>query len=281
MNRPAKQTITVDKMSIGANYPLAFILGPCVVESEKIILFTAEKIRHLADRIDHPVIFKASYEKANRTSIKSFAGVGFEKALAILGRVKNEFALPIITDIHTTEEIPAVAEVADILQIPAFLCRQTKLIEAAARTGLPLNIKKGQFLSPSDTEHVAEKAAAGSGGVMFTERGTTFGYGDLVVDFRGLAMIRQRGYPVCFDASHSVQKPGAAGGHSGGAREFLLPLARAAAAVGIDALFCEVHPDPASAKSDKDTQWPLDRIDELVDTVLAIDQARRDVEKQP
>lgn len=275
-----KQTITVGNMPIGADHPLTFILGPCVVESEQMILATAERVRRLADRVKHPVIFKASYEKANRTSIKSFTGVGFADALAILARVKKEFDLPIITDIHTTEEIPAVAAVADILQIPAFLCRQTKLIETAAKTGLPLNIKKGQFLSPSDTKHVANKAASGSGGVMFTERGTTFGYGDLVVDFRGLTMIRQLGYPVCFDASHSVQKPGAADGRSSGAREFLLPLARAAAAVGIDALFCEVHPDPASAKSDKDTQWPLDRIDELVDTVLTIDRARRGMENQ-
>jgi 2-dehydro-3-deoxyphosphooctonate aldolase (KDO 8-P synthase) len=267
------RTIKIGKYSLGAGHPLNFILGPCVVESEKITLTIAERLRGLADRLKIPVIFKASYQKANRTSIKSFAGLDFDEALAILAKVKEQFGLPVLTDIHTTQEIPAVADVADCLQIPAFLCRQTQLIAQAAKTDLPLNIKKGPFLTPTDMRHAAEKAKAGAGGVMFTERGTTFGYGDLVVDFRGLVIMRQLGYPVCYDASHSVQKPGAAGGSSGGAREFILPLARAAAGVGIDALFCEVHPDPPSALSDAATQWPLDRVEELMENVLAVQRA--------
>jgi len=266
-------TISIGGVPIGVGNPLAFILGPCVVESEQTTLRIAEKVRALADRLKVPAVFKASYEKANRTSGDSFSGMDFATALAILRKVKAEFNLPILTDIHTTEEIPEVAQVADCLQIPAFLCRQTRLVVEAARTGLPLNIKKGQFLSPGDARHIAEKTKGGKGGVMFTERGTTFGYGDLVVDFRGLVIIRELGYPVCFDASHSVQKPGGAGGRSGGAREFLLALARAACAVGIDALFCEVHPDPQHALSDPDTQWPLDRLEELINQALAIHQA--------
>ena len=266
-------TIRIGGIPVGGGNPLAFILGPCVVESEKTTLHIAGKLRALADQMKIPVIFKASYEKANRTNGISFSGLQFADALAILGKAKTEFGLPILTDIHSPDEIPDVADVADCLQIPAFLCRQTKLIVEAARTGLPLNIKKGQFLSPADARHIAEKAKDGTGGVMFTERGTTFGYGDLVVDFRGLVIIRELGYPVCFDASHSVQKPGGAGGRSGGTREFLLPLARAACAVGIDALFCEVHPDPATALSDADTQWPLDRVEELINQVLTVHHA--------
>ncbi len=267
------RTIKIGKYSLGAGHPLSFILGPCVVESEKITLTIAERLRGLADRLKVPIIFKASYQKANRTSINSFAGLDFDEALAILAKVKEQFGLPVLTDIHTIQEIPAVANVADCLQIPAFLCRQTQLITQAAKTGLPLNIKKGPFLTPIDMQHAAEKAKAGTGGVMFTERGTTFGYGDLIVDFRGLVIMRELGYPVCYDASHSVQKPGAARGSSGGAREFILPLARAAAGVGIDALFCEVHPDPPSALSDAATQWPLDRVEELMENVLAVQRA--------
>jgi len=267
------KTIKIDGRPIGGGNPLALILGPCVIESEKTTLQAAEKIRTVADRIPNPVIFKSSYEKANRTSLDSFVGLEFDEALAILAKVKSEYGLPVLTDIHTTDEIPAVAKVADCLQIPAFLCRQTQLIVQASQTGLPLNIKKGQFLSPGDARHIADKAKSGFGGVMFTERGTTFGYGDLVVDFRSLVIIREMGYPVCFDASHSVQKPGAAGGRSGGAREFLLPLLRGACAVGIDAVFCETHPNPASALSDMETQWPLNQLDELVDQALAIHHA--------
>jgi len=267
------KTIKIGGRPIGGGHPLALILGPCVIESEKTTLKTAEKIRTLADRIPNPVIFKSSYEKANRTSLDSFVGLEFHEALGILAKVKSEFELPILTDVHTTDEIPAVAKVADCLQIPAFLCRQTQLIVQASQTGLPLNIKKGQFLSPGDTRHIADKAKSGFGGVMFTERGTTFGYGDLVADLRSLVIIREMGYPVCFDASHSVQKPGAAGGRSGGARKFLLPLLRGACAVGIDAVFCETHPDPANALSDMETQWPLNRLDELVDQALAIHHA--------
>ncbi len=262
------RSITIGDISVGADHPLVFILGPCVVESETTTLAVAEEIRRLADELKFPVILKASFRKANRTSSQSFSGLEFSEALRILRTAKERYQLPILTDLHEKDEIEPVGAVADCLQIPAFLCRQTALIVAAAQTNLPLNIKKGQFLTPDDMAHAAHKAASGgSGGVLFTERGTTFGYGDLVVDFRGLTVMRHLGYPVCYDASHSVQKPGAAGGRSGGAREFLLPLARAAAAVGIDALFCETHPNPEQALSDPQTQWPLERLGELIEQV--------------
>ncbi len=272
------RSITIGDIPVGIQHPLAFILGPCVVESEATTFAVAEEVRRLADALKVPAIFKASYRKANRTSGSSFAGLDFPASLEILRGVKERFQLPVLTDIHSTDEIGPVAEVVDCLQIPAFLCRQTALIVAAAQTNLPVNIKKGQFLTPDDMAHAAEKAASGgSGGVLFTERGTTFGYGDLVVDYRGLVIMRELGYPICFDASHSVQKPGAASGRSGGAREFLLPLARAAAAVGIDALFCETHPNPAEALSDPMTQWPLDRLPQLIEQVREIHLGERNL----
>ncbi len=218
-------------------------------------------------RRNRSIVFKGSYIKANRLRGDSYQGPGLDAGLRILEAVKKTTGLPVTTDVHTVEEARTAAQVVDMLQIPAFLCRQTDLVVAAAQTGKPINIKKGQFLAPADMAHIANKAvAAGNAQVMLTERGSTHGYGDLIVDFRSLPIMRASGFPVCYDASHSVQSPGSAGGTSGGKREFLLPLLRAALAVGVEAVFCEVHPDPSQAKSDRETQWPLDRVDTLFDS---------------
>lgn len=241
---------------------LFLIAGPCLVESEELVLTTAGRLHLLAERFGFPLIFKASYRKANRLSGNSFSGIGDDRALRILERVRTEFGLPVLTDIHETSEAAIAAEVCDVLQIPAFLCRQTDLIVAAAATGKAVNIKKGQFLAPEDMGHIAQKAVmAGNSNIMLTERGTTFGYRDLVVDYRSLIKMRATGHLVVFDATHSVQQPGGQGGSSGGAREFVMPLTRAAIAVGIDGLFFETHPDPSQAKSDSATQMPLAEVE--------------------
>lgn len=245
---------------------LLWILGPCVLESRDMALQVAEQLASAAARDHRAIVFKGSYIKANRLRGDSYQGPGLEEGLRILESVKTSSGLPVTTDVHTVEEARATAEIVDLLQIPAFLCRQTDLVVAAAMTGKPINIKKGQFLAPSDMAHIADKAvSAGNAKVMLTERGSTHGYGDLIVDFRSLPIMRAAGFPVCYDASHSVQSPGSAGGASGGKREYLLPLLRAALAIGVDAVFCEVHPDPALAKSDRETQWPLDQLESLFD----------------
>jgi 2-dehydro-3-deoxyphosphooctonate aldolase (KDO 8-P synthase) len=250
---------------------LALIAGPCAVESEDIVFKAAESIASVRDKYKIPVVFKSSYKKANRLSGGSFSTIGIGKALSILQGVKRKYGFPILTDVHTTEEIEAAIEVADCLQIPAFLCRQTELVEAAAKTMLPVNIKKGQFLAPEDMKPIAEKAVAvGNKKVLITERGTSFGYRDLVVDYRGLVIMAEFGYPIIFDCTHSVQKPGASGGTSGGDSRFILPLARAAVAVGVDAIFIETHPDPKNALSDKDCQLPTDKLAALVENILSL-----------
>jgi 2-dehydro-3-deoxyphosphooctonate aldolase (KDO 8-P synthase) len=255
----------VGKLIVGSN-ELVWILGPCVLESEEVAMNVADQLATASARDRRSIIFKGSYVKANRLRSDSYQGPGLEEGLRLLEKVRNAAGLPVTTDVHTVEEARAAADVVDLLQIPAFLCRQTDLVVAAAKTGKPVNIKKGQFLAPADMAHIADKAVkAGNDRVMLTERGSSHGYGDLIVDFRSLPIMRATGCPVCFDASHSVQTPGSAGGASGGKREFLLPLLRAALAVGIDAVFCEVHPDPANAKSDRDTQWPLNGLVELFD----------------
>jgi 2-dehydro-3-deoxyphosphooctonate aldolase (KDO 8-P synthase) len=224
----------------------------------------AERLSQEVRKSNRQIIFKASYAKANRLRADSYSGVGIDEGLRILGKVRSNLGLPITTDVHSPAEAQTAAAVVDLIQIPAFLCRQTDLVVGAASTGKPINIKKGQFVSATDMTHIADKAVrAGNDKIILTERGTTFGYGDLVVDFRSLPLMRESGFPVCYDASHSVQTPGSAGGRSGGRREFLMPLLRAALAVGVDAVFCEVHPNPEKALSDRDTQWPLDRVDEL------------------
>ena len=273
MNIPETKSIAIGAIHIGGNHPLVIIAGPCVVESREMIFQTAGIIRSIADRHQIPFIFKSSYRKANRTSARSFASIGDENALQILTEVKREFGVPILTDIHSPAEATRAAEVADVLQIPAFLCRQTELLEAAGRTGKAVNIKKGQFVAPDDMHLAAEKVAAtGNNSILLTERGTTFGYHNLVVDMRSLPIMRNSGYPVVLDVTHSVQLPGGAKDRSGGQPEFIFPIARAGVAAGCDAIFIETHPNPAEAFSDAASQLPLELLEELVKQVKAIDE---------
>lgn len=247
------------------------IAGPCVIESEQLCLDVAGQVRSLAEKYDLPYIFKSSYRKANRTSAGSYAGPGLDRGLEILEKVKAELDIPILTDVHETAEIRSVAKVADVLQIPAFLCRQSDLVVQAAATGKWVNIKKGQFLAPDDMAKVAAKA--GSDRVMLTERGTTFGYHNLVVDFRSLMIMRETGHKIVYDATHSLQLPGGGGTVSAGQPEFAVPMARAAMAVGIDGLFVETHPKPGEALCDTGIQLELNRMDDLLESVLAIRDA--------
>ncbi|HOJ19289.1 MAG: 3-deoxy-8-phosphooctulonate synthase [Ignavibacteriales bacterium] len=256
--------IKVDKIPIGDGSPLVLIAGPCVVEGRDMILNTAERIKEIAERCNYPYIFKSSYKKANRTNVSSFTTIGEKEALEILREVKETLHVPIITDVHTVEEVESAAEYADILQIPAFLCRQTDLLIAAGKSGRVVNIKKGQFLAPEDMKQVSDKVAStGNNQIMLTERGTTFGYHNLVVDMRSLVIMRETGYPVVMDATHSVQLP-SQGTVSGGQPKFIKPLAKAAVAVGVDALFLEVHPEPSKALSDAGSQLSLDELEPLL-----------------
>jgi 2-dehydro-3-deoxyphosphooctonate aldolase (KDO 8-P synthase) len=264
--------IRIEDCKIGGGNPLVLIAGPCVVENEKLILKTAEAIKEITSELDIPYIFKSSYKKANRTSLDSFSGIGDKEALAVLAKVKKELKVPVITDVHSAGEISDAAEVVDILQIPAFLCRQTELLIAAGKSGKAVNIKKGQFLAPEDMKFAAEKVAStGNKNILLTERGTTFGYHNLVVDMRSLIIMKEIGYPVVMDATHSVQLP-SKGDKSGGQPAFIKPLARAAAAVGIDALFLEVHPDPKNAMSDAASQLRLDELKDILIEVRKIDR---------
>jgi 2-dehydro-3-deoxyphosphooctonate aldolase (KDO 8-P synthase) len=269
--------VIVEHITIGGGAPLVLFAGPCVVETREITLHTAERVKSSADKYRIPAVFKSSYKKANRTSGGSFTGLEMDKALAILSEVKRDFGLPILTDIHTENEANVAAEVADILQIPAFLCRQTELLHAAARTGKAVNIKKGQFVAPGDMKFAAEKVTnAGNRRVLLTERGTTFGYHNLIVDMRSLKIMRDLGFPVIFDATHSVQLPSKnSSGSSSGTPEFILPLARAAVAAGCDGLFLEVHPDPPRALSDAGSQLNLDLLDEVLLQVTTLDEVVR------
>jgi 2-dehydro-3-deoxyphosphooctonate aldolase (KDO 8-P synthase) len=263
-----KKRFKIGQIEIGSGRPF-IIAGPCAVESEQIAFAAAEEICRVSKKYSIPFVYKSSYTKANRLSGQSFSSIGMAESIRILQKVKRQFGIPLLTDVHTVEDVSKAAETADCLQIPAFLCRQTDLVQAAAKTGLPINIKKGQFMAPEDMAQIAAKAkAVGNDMVMLTERGTTFGYHDLVVDFRGLVIMAQSGYPVVFDCTHSVQKPGSAGGSSGGAPEYILPLAKAAVAVGVDGLFIETHPDPANAKSDKDCQLKLTLLEDFVTNIL-------------
>jgi 2-dehydro-3-deoxyphosphooctonate aldolase (KDO 8-P synthase) len=257
----------------GLDQPFFLIAGPCVVESEQLQMDVAGKLKEMTAELGIPFIFKSSYDKANRSSGKSFRGPGMEKGLEILGKVKRELGVPVLTDVHTEEEIAAVAKVVDVLQTPAFLCRQTDFIHAVARAGKPVNIKKGQFLAPGDMKNVVDKArdASGSDNIMVCERGASFGYNNLVSDMRSLAIMRETGCPVVFDATHSVQLPGGQGTSSGGQREFVPVLARAAVATGVAGVFMETHPDPAKALSDGPNAWPLPRMKELLATLRDID----------
>lgn len=250
------------------------IAGPCVVEGEEITLRIAEEINNVCQELDIPFYFKASYKKANRSSLNSFTGIGDEAALAILAKVKSEFGLPIVTDIHSEPEAAWAAQVADVLQIPAFLCRQTDLLVAAARTGCIVNIKKGQFLSPEAMRFAVEKVrAAGNEQVLITERGTTFGYTDLVVDFRGIKELKNNGCPVVFDATHSLQQPNQPKGVTGGRPDLIETMAKAAIAVGFDGLFMETHPEPSKALSDGANMLPLNQLRPLLEKLIRIRRA--------
>ena len=258
---------------VGLDKPLFVIAGPCVVESQELALDTAGELKRICADLDMPFIYKSSYDKANRSSVKSFRGLGMERGLEILGEVRRQVGVPVLTDVHEIEDIAAVAAAVDVLQTPAFLCRQTDFISAVASAGRPVNIKKGQFLAPGDMKNVVEKARAASGtdNVMVCERGVSFGYNNLVSDMRSLAIMRESGCPVVFDATHSVQLPGGLGNASGGQREFVPVLARAAVASGIAGLFMETHPDPAKALSDGPNAWPLKHMRALLETVKALD----------
>jgi 2-dehydro-3-deoxyphosphooctonate aldolase (KDO 8-P synthase) len=258
---------------VGLYRPLFLIAGPCVVESRQLALDTASALKALCAEAGVPFIYKSSYDKANRSSGKSFRGVGIEEGLKILAEVRERIGVPVLTDVHTIDEIQMVAEVVDVLQTPAFLCRQTDFIHAVARIGKPVNIKKGQFLAPQDMKHVVEKArdASGRDNIMVCERGVSFGYNNLVSDMRSLAIMRETGCPVVFDATHSVQLPGGQGTRSGGQREFVPVLARAAVATGVAGVFMETHPDPAQALSDGPNAWPLPLMRGLLRTLKEID----------
>lgn len=268
--------IRIKKIVITDRSPFVLIAGPCVIETEKIAFQTAEEIVKITDELGIPYIYKSSYLKANRQSLDSYTGPGLEQGLKILAAIKQQFDLPILTDIHTAGEAQAVAEVADVLQIPAFLCRQTDIVVAAAKTGRPINIKKGQFMAPEDMGPIAAKAEqSGNAQILLTERGATFGYHNLVVDFRSLVIMRQLGYPVVFDATHSLQLPGAGQGKSGGQPQFIFPMARAAVAVGVQGIFLETHPCVEEALCDASNMLPLPRLRELLVQLQAIDQLQK------
>ena len=259
---------------VGGKHPLFLIAGTCVIESEQMTMDVAGQLKELTDRLGIPFIYKSSFDKANRTSTKSYRGPGLEKGLAILEKVKKEYGVPVLTDVHEDTPLAEVASVVDVLQTPAFLCRQTNFILKVAEQGLPVNIKKGQFFAPWDMTHVAEKAkSTGNSQIMLCDRGTSFGYNTLVSDMRGLPVMRKMDCPVVFDATHSVQQPGGQGGTSGGQREFVPVLARAAVAVGVAGVFMETHPDPEKALSDGANSWPLARMDALLETLMTLDAA--------
>lgn len=266
-----KNTVKIaDGVEFGAG-GLGLIAGPCVIESREHCLRIAREVAAIASELRVPFVFKASFDKANRTSIESFRGPGMDEGLDILMDVRKTIGAPVLTDVHAVAQVGPVSEVVDVLQIPAFLCRQTDLLVAAARSGRPVNVKKGQFLAPADMRHVVGKlAGAGAAGILLTERGTSFGYNNLVVDFKGLSRLSDFGYPVVFDVTHSLQLPGAGEGETAGERRFAGPLARAAAAVGVDVLFIEVHEDPPAALSDAATQLPLDELRGLLEATLRV-----------
>jgi 2-dehydro-3-deoxyphosphooctonate aldolase (KDO 8-P synthase) len=269
--------VRIGSFSVGGGHPLAFILGPCVIESASHALETALTIREVAARCGVPVVFKASYDKANRTSIASFRGPGLDAGLRILADVRARTGLPVLTDIHDPEHAAAAAAVVDVLQIPAFLSRQTDLIVAAARTGKVVNVKKGQFLAPKDMKHVISKVTGeGNESVLVTERGVSFGYNDLVVDMRALPMLRELGYPVVFDVTHSLQLPGAGNGVTAGLAQYIEPLASAGVAAGVDMMFMEVHAEPSQAKSDAANALRLARLEPLIMRLKRIDSAARE-----
>lgn len=258
--------------NIGLDQPFFLIAGPCVIENEKMVLNTAEHLKKITTELNIPFIFKTSFDKANRLSGKSFRGIGFEDSLKILAKVKKEIGVPVLTDVHESTPVDEVADVVDVLQTAAFLCRQTDYMQRVAKAGKPVNIKKGQFLAPWDMKNVVEKMReVGNDQLMVCERGVSFGYGNLISDMRSLVIMRETGCPVIFDATHSVQQPGALGNATGGQREFVPVLSRAALAVGISGLFIETHPNPDQALSDGPNMWPLDKMKNLLTELQSID----------
>jgi 2-dehydro-3-deoxyphosphooctonate aldolase (KDO 8-P synthase) len=265
------QTIEIGGFKVGEGLPHLIIAGPCVIEDAGLVMETAKELKRITGELKLPFIFKSSYDKANRSSGQSFRGPGIKAGLDVLGRVRGEIGIPILSDVHTSEEATLAGKVLDVLQIPAFLCRQTDLLVAAARTGRVVNVKKGQFLAPWDMANVVQKIEAeGNKKILLTERGASFGYNNLVTDFRALPIMRRLGYPVIFDATHSVQLPGGAGTHSSGQREFIAPLARGAVAVGCEGLFMEVHPNPDKALSDGPNMVPLAEVRGLLEQIVRL-----------
>ncbi len=270
------QLVDIGPFKVGQGQPPFLIAGPCVIESEQLVMDTAGRVAEIATSLGIPYIFKSSFDKANRTSITSFRGPGLEKGLAILKKVKDQFSLPVLTDVHTEEQATEAGKVVDVLQIPAFICRQTDLLIAAAKTGTVVNVKKGQFLSPIEMGNAVKKMEeCGNRRIVLTERGSSFGYNNLVVDMRSFPILRSFGYPVVFDATHSVQLPGGGGTKSSGQREFVEPLACAAAGAGVDGFFMEVHPDPDTALSDGPNMVPLHQLKSLLERVLRICDAAK------
>jgi 2-dehydro-3-deoxyphosphooctonate aldolase (KDO 8-P synthase) len=275
------QKFSVGPVSLPGPKGLFLIAGPCLIENRRMAMEIAAELDRIRKQEDVRIIFKGSYRKANRSSASSYTGIGDREALEILREIRDYFGMPVLTDVHETSEVELAASYVDVLQIPAFLCRQTDLIVAAASTGLAVNIKKGQFLAPQEMAYAAEKAAStGNKKIMLTERGTTFGYHNLVVDYRGLPIMAESGWPVILDVTHSVQLPGAGAGVSGGDRRFLMPLARAAVATGVDGLFFEVHPDPATAMSDASTQAPLAEFGAMVRELMQLQSCMTSIREE-
>lgn len=272
----SSRTVEIGSVRCGAAQPLVLIAGPCVIQSRDLTMLIAEQLKGICSRLSMPLIFKASFDKANRTSRSGFRGLGMDEGLRILDEVGTTFHLPTVTDVHLPEQAQSVSEVCSLLQIPAFLARQTDLLEATAATGKPLHVKKGQFMAPADMQYVLEKVnAAGKGGCILCERGTFFGYGRLVNDMQALPLMQALGAPVVFDATHSVQQPGGLGGATGGNRAMVEPLARAAVAIGADGLFLETHPDPDSSPSDGANMVPLDKIEGLLNRLKSLSELVR------
>jgi 2-dehydro-3-deoxyphosphooctonate aldolase (KDO 8-P synthase) len=270
------KSVSLGSLRMGGGAPLVLIAGPCVIESPGHAMSIAARVAAIAARLRMPYVFKVSYDKANRTSIRSFRGPGLERGLETLAAIKREHGVPVITDIHESSHAAPAARVADVLQIPAFLCRQTDLLVAAAQTGRTINIKKGQFLAPADMRYaIAKVVESGNDQVFVTERGTTFGYNNLVVDMRALPMLRELGYPVVFDATHSLQLPGGGDGVTAGLGQYIEPLASAAVAAGVDGIFLEVHDNPSAARSDAQNALPLDRLEPLLAKLLQLDSVAR------
>lgn len=271
--------VSVGNLILGSGQALALICGPCVIESESSTLSSANFLKNLSEKLGIPLIFKSSYDKANRSSVESFRGPGLDQGLSILEKVKKEFEIPVITDVHSPHEALAASQVCDVLQIPAFLCRQTDLLLAAGQTGRAVNIKKGQFMAPWDMENVVEKLqSTGNQKIILTDRGTSFGYNNLVSDMRGIPIMQSFGYPVCFDATHSVQLPGGNGKTSGGQRQFVETLAKSAVAAGADLLFLEAHHNPSEAQSDRGSQIPFSDLERLLRQVIRIHEALQEKE---